>query len=182
MPNYWFDLLIRDHHGCSNYGMNFTRGNLLYKKLGFNLRYIRKHSMEIYSKNFSKIFKETNRKRTKHIFDSIDGKFSIGQELQKLENRNRTFLSVIGTIRSKRYLFGLPCNGQHTQTNAINAEIHRYNFLKIKSVKRLNASDLKRRTEKPFEKYNYLKYFKKILKSPPNIKFKGPNSKCLKKR
>lgn len=182
MPNYWFDLLIRDHHGCSNYGMNFTRGSLLYKKFGFNLRYIRKHSMEVHKKRFSLIFNKKNSKRTMHIFNSLEGKFLTGDWLQKFEKDNRVFLSIVGTIRSKRYLFGLPCNGQHTQTNAINAEIHRYNFLNLNNVKRLNASDLERRKEKPFEKFSYLKYFKKLTKKPEGINFKGANSKYLRKR
>jgi ribosomal protein S13 len=95
-----FALYIRK----DNFGIGYRKLKLIYKCLGFNIQSTRVRYRMLRILHFIYLYK--NEKR-----------FIFGDRLKRKVEKRRKKLKKINCLRAVRFKFGLPCNGQRTQTN-----------------------------------------------------------------
>lgn len=93
----------------SNYGIGLRKLKLIYKRAGFNLSgRVRYKSLRIL--HFVYLYKNERR-------------FIFGLPFETKVKDRRQQLRTINCLRAVRFDFGLPCNGQRTQTNGRTCKI-----------------------------------------------------------
>lgn len=154
--NYFFDRLVKKCYGCSNFGIKTYNGTLIYKKLGINLKHIKNYI----PRPWFGILHDSDFKKDMLIsmFTETEG-LLYDAKLKKKYSDERLFLNLTGTIRSRRFLKGLPCNGQHTQTNAKTAREYEH------------VEKNRRRKERPEKIYPMFHHYSLINKKKRGSEF-----------